>query len=261
MHGTTAASGTNGPGVPEKRRAAARRRAVRRASVAAASGALTLAILGYAAFEVAGQLGGAAGAGPRASKSAAPVTLQPAAPATVTASAPTSAATAATSPTASPVTQPAQAAQPLTVVRAQAFGPHGLADGDNALIASRVLTGTALGWQSQWYATPFFGDLKQGTGLLLDLGGSYSVTAVKVTLGGLPGAVFQVRLGQAPELTALTAAGTGAARVSGDVLALPLSVPVKARYVLLWFTRLPPDGAGHYQASVRRVAVTGHPLR
>jgi hypothetical protein len=34
--------------------------------------------------------------------------------------------------------------------------------------------------------------------------------------------------------------------------------PVHVRYLLIWFTKLPPDNAGHYQAGVYRITVQGH---
>ena len=142
-------------------------------------------------------------------------------------------------------------------VSAVAFGPHGTADGDNPQIAARVLTDPAMGWVSQWYATPSFGDLKQGTGLLLDLGRTVTVTTVTLTLGSPPGTSLELRLGAAPDLTALPVVATGTA--TRDQLSLPLASPAKARYVLLWFTRLPPDDAGTYQLFVHQVAIQGHP--
>jgi hypothetical protein len=36
-----------------------------------------------------------------------------------------------------------------------------------------------------------------------------------------------------------------------------LPVAVNARYVLLWFTALPPSGSGTYQASVYNISVLG----
>jgi hypothetical protein len=44
--------------------------------------------------------------------------------------------------------------------------------------------------------------------------------------------------------------------VSGDVR-LTATVPAEGRYVLVWFTRLPPDGHGHYQVSVYSISVNG----
>jgi hypothetical protein len=224
----------------------------RRAGLAAVLGVAALAVLGYAAFEFSGQVTAPRAASqPVSSQQAAakprgPITTQP--PAT-----PTPIAT--TVVTATP--QPTVAPQALVPVSAVAFGPHGTADGDNPQIAARVLTDPAMGWVSQWYATPSFGDLKQGTGLLLDLGRAVTVTTVTLTLGSPPGTSLELRLGAAPDLRALPVVAAGTA--ARDQLRLPLASAARARYVLLWFTRLPPDDAGTYQLFVHQVAIQGHP--
>jgi hypothetical protein len=46
---------------------------------------------------------------------------------------------------------------------------------------------------------------------------------------------------------------------AGGTVQLTLASPVRARYVLIWFTKLPPDRAGTYQVSVYRIAVQGQP--
>ena len=226
----------------------------RRAGLAAALGVVALAVLGYAAFEFSGQV-----TAPRAASS--PVSDQQAAakpPGPNTAQPPATPAPVATSAvTATPKATVTPRAQTLVPVSAMAFGPQGTADGDNPQIAARVLTDPAMGWVSQWYATPSFGDLKQGTGLLLDLGRTATVTTVTLTLGSPPGTALELRLGAAPDLTALPVVTTATA--TRDQLSLPLASPAKARYVLLWFTRLPPDDAGTYQLFVHQVAIQGHP--
>ena len=224
----------------------------RRAGLAAALGAAALAVLGYAAFEFTGQA-----TAPRTASQ--PVSGQQAAAkplkrlATHPPATPTPIATTAV--TAAP--EPTVASRTLVPVSAVAFGPHGTADGDNPQLAARVLTDPAMGWVSQWYATPSFGDLKQGTGLLLDLGRTVTVTTVTLTLGSPPGTSLELRLGAAPDLSALPVIATGMA--TRDQLNLSLASPAKARYVLLWFTRLPPDDAGTYQLFVHQVAIQGHP--
>ena len=227
----------------------------RRAGLAAALGVVALAVLGYAAFEFSGQVTAPrAASSPVSDRQAAakpPATQPPVTPATP---APVAATTAVT---ATPKATVAPRAQTLVPVSAVAFGPQGTADGDNPQIAARVLTDPAMGWVSQWYATPSFGDLKQGTGLLLDLGRTATVTTVTLTLGSPPGTALELRLGAAPDLTALPVVTTATA--TRDQLSLPLASPAKARYVLLWFTRLPPDDAGTYQLFVHQVAIQGHP--
>ena len=203
-----------------------------------------------------GNLAAAAGKQPAVSPAA-----TPAASRGITAS-----ATTATSTTPIPAATPTAAATPASVppraqtivpVSAVAFGPQGTADGDNPQNAARVLSDPAAGWLTQWYATPNFGDLKSGTGLLLDMGRTVTVTTVRLTLGGPPGASLQLRAGSVPALSALPV--VTAATNAGDLLTMSLATPAKARYVLLWFTRLPPDGAGTYQIFVHQVTVRGRP--
>ena len=40
---------------------------------------------------------------------------------------------------------------------------------------------------------------------------------------------------------------------------LELGAQVHVRYVLIWFTKLPPDAAGTYQVSVYKIIVQGQP--
>jgi len=39
---------------------------------------------------------------------------------------------------------------------------------------------------------------------------------------------------------------------------LHLSHPARGRYVLVWFTRLPSNRSGNFQAHVRHVSLHGH---
>ena len=141
------------------------------------------------------------------------------------------------------------------MVSITAFGPEGTADGDNPGLASRILdVATDQPWYSQWYLTPEFGGLRQGTGLLLDLGEIATVADVNLALGSAPGTDVQVRVGDTPSLT-LPIAATG--QGVGGTVRLTAKPHVKGRYVLIWFTRLPTIGQGHYQVSVYNVAVDG----
>jgi hypothetical protein len=136
-----------------------------------------------------------------------------------------------------------------------AFGPAGTADGDNPGLASRILdVSTDQPWYTQWYATPEFGDLRSGTGLLLTLSKTAVVRDVRLALGSAPGTDVQVRVGNSPSPDLPTVAS--ASGVDGTVR-LALTTPATGRYVLIWFTRLPPDGHGHYQVSVYNVFVDG----
>ncbi|HEY6494127.1 MAG TPA: hypothetical protein VIZ43_12685, partial [Trebonia sp.] len=142
------------------------------------------------------------------------------------------------------------------VASVAAFGPDGFADGDNPGNAQyAVARNPAAPWQSQWYATPDFGMLKHGTGLLLSLGGKVTVTSVRLDLGQFQSSDVQIRVGNGSALQNLKVAAT--ANNAGGAMKLTLSHPAAAKYLLIWFTQLPPDGLGHYQASVAHVVVSG----
>lgn len=156
---------------------------------------------------------------------------------------------------ASPVS-PAAPAAPVTEVTpatATAFGPAGTSDGDNPQGASLALSGNpATPWHTDWYKTARFGDLQRGTGLLADLGRTVTATAVTIQLGDIRGANLQLRAGTAvPDLPTVAAASD-----AGGTVRLRLAADVPVRYVLIWFTLLPPDGAGTYQADICDVTVT-----
>jgi len=155
----------------------------------------------------------------------------------------------AATPSAPPVTT-------VTPVSAAAFGPGGTAQGDNPQNARLALAGDpATPWHTSWYATPHFGNLRAGTGLLLDLGRPVTVTSAQITLGSIPGADVELRAGNVPALADLQPV----ARVTdaGSVLRLTPAGPVRARYLLIWFTLLPPDGSGTYQADISGVSLRG----
>lgn len=188
------------------------------------------------------------------------LTGAPASPATspkATASSTRPTASASSSPTASSSSS-AVATGPavtLTVANATAFGPDGTSDGDNPGMASRVLRGGGA-WDSSWYATAEFGHMQSGTGILLDMGHAVMVNSVGLVLGTAAGADVQVRLGDAADLDSMsTAANMPDAR---GTLHLPLSSPASARYVLIWFTRLPVKSPGKYQVSLYKATVDGH---
>jgi hypothetical protein len=150
----------------------------------------------------------------------------------------------------------AQHVTTLSVASVEAYGPSGLGDGDNPGNAGEAIARHAsTPWTSQWYVTPDFGMLKHGTGLLLNLGGKVTVSSVRLELPQFQGTDLQIRVGNGTTSQDLRVAAK-ANNVAG-LVKLTLRRPTAARYLLIWITQLPPDGAGHYQASVSNVVVTG----
>jgi hypothetical protein len=219
--------------------------------------ALVLVVLGFASYKFVSGLGRthpAAAASPRPSPAGGHTNLAASAqavqgrPAQASVS---SSAPAASPPAASPV--PVQALAPASVA---AFGPAGLADGDDQQGAALATGGDrARPWTSQWYATARFGNLKRGTGLLLDMGRPVTVASVRVSLVH-SGADIQLRAGSKPVKAWLPVVAR-ASNTRGTVQLRP-GAPVHVRYVLIWFTKLPPDNSGTYRAAVYRITVQGH---
>jgi hypothetical protein len=156
-----------------------------------------------------------------------------------------------------PATRPASspATRSLSVASIVAFGADGASDGDNPGIVSRINGGGAEPWYSSWYATPEFGDLKAGTGLMLDMGNPVTVSSVQLVLGSQQGADIQVRVGNTTALADLSTVAT--ATDAGGTVRLSVATRASGRYVLIWFTALPPNGQGNYQVSVYNATVDG----
>jgi Helix-turn-helix domain len=152
-------------------------------------------------------------------------------------------------------TAPSPAAAPLAITSAAAFGPAGPGQGDNPSLASLAIDSSdSTAWNTDWYATATLNG-QPGTGLLLDMGTSVTVSSVQVLLGPTAGGMVQLRAGNTPSLADLPVVAQ--ATNPGGALTLQPASPVTARYVLIWFTQLPPNNTGTYQAYVYNVSVSG----
>jgi hypothetical protein len=122
--------------------------------------------------------------------------------------------------------------------------------------------GTA--WHTQYYlGSPRFGGLKSGTGLILDMGRRVEVSSVTVTLGPVPGANVRAEVGNS-DTRAPATLGTfttiGRKRDASGRVRFTARAAVKGRFVLIWFTRLPPQAPGStgvFEAEIFGVTVRG----
>jgi len=163
---------------------------------------------------------------------------------------------ASTTPTATPTTLNAQVLKPVS---ATAFGPEGTADGDGPQQTGYAIDGSmTTNWRTDWYATSRFAALQAGTGLLIDMGHPVTIADVQVNLGSEPGADLELRAGNTAAMADLPRLASSAG--ADGTIQLKPATQTHARYILLWFTALPPDGIGTYQGRVYNVSVTGQPL-
>ena len=181
------------------------------------------------------------------------------------ATAPSQAAAPAPTPTGTPTPaagSPAPVQPPahtMAAASAAAFGANGgMGQGDDPQDARLAIDGQrGTAWHTDWYTTPRFGNLYAGTGLMVDMGRPVTVTAVRVTLGPAAGAHLQIRVGDRPTLAAMPRVARSAG--PGGVVRMALASPARGRYVLVWFTSLPPDPAGTYKAEIYGIGVKGRP--
>jgi hypothetical protein len=115
---------------------------------------------------------------------------------------------------------------------------------------------TATAWTTDWYRTAHFGGLQTGTGLLIDMGHPVTITSARIVLGMARGADLQVLTGRTPVLARMRRKAS--ASDAGGAVLLSLSRPRRARYVLIWFTRLPATSPGKFQASIYSVRLKGY---
>jgi Protein tyrosine and serine/threonine kinase len=120
-------------------------------------------------------------------------------------------------------------------------------------------------WETKSYYTyPDFGHLKDGVGLVVDLGSDKEVTGV------------EIRFGTAPTSYRLFATTPDASSYPSEIpsatdewkpfgerekATVPTATPripaIRTQYVMLWLTKVPPDGDGTYTGIVNEITVEG----
>jgi hypothetical protein len=150
---------------------------------------------------------------------------------------------------------------------ASASGFDALNPGDtgdeNTADAGNVLKPGSGGWATQqYYRSPYFGNLKKGTGLILDLGKPARVTSITVQFGSVPGANVQIKVGDSNTRSAANLASMSTVASQTDVsgsYTFVIQRPVNDRYLVIWFTKLPPmtQAGNKYMAQIFGVVIHG----
>jgi hypothetical protein len=153
----------------------------------------------------------------------------------------------------------------LTPANAHGFDALNLAsdpqneNDDEAKFAIDGNPGTA--WHTQFYlGNPVFGGLKTGTGLILDMGKAVRLSQVTVTFGPTAGANVAIELGNDNAVRASTLSTfttVASAQDVGGTFTFKTTSSTTGRYVLIWFTKLPPLGPGKFEAEIFNVVVRG----
>ena len=102
--------------------------------------------------------------------------------------------------------------------------------------------------------------LKKGSGLILDMGRPVSVSSVMIKFGRQRGADVSIEVGNhdAPAAATLSTFRTvGSADGIGGTYTITVTCPVRGRYVLVRFTKLPSAGVGRFAAGTFNIVVRG----
>ena len=159
----------------------------------------------------------------------------------------------------------AAASHILKPVSANSFDALGNDGGDEDGSAAKYALGISPGqfWHTDYYDNyPQFGNLKKGTGLILDMGEQVQLSQIVIQFGTSCCAHVEIEIGNdnspvASSLASFTPVQSSD-HVSGSTT-FNVTSKTTGRYVLIWITYLPPlaGAANEYQAQIYDVVVHG----
>ncbi|MFF3502153.1 protein kinase family protein [Streptomyces sp. NPDC003247] len=149
------------------------------------------------------------------------------------------------------------ASAPIAISGAQDFDPFGDGSEKPSDIGKAYDDSTSTYWQTDYYQGAAFGNLKEGLGIILDLGKAQRVEKVTVAFVG----ETSVQLLTAPEDADSAPTDfrdyTKVAQGTGTTVTLQPTQAVQSRYLLVWLTKLPLTEEGTYRGRVADIKVAG----
>jgi hypothetical protein len=118
-------------------------------------------------------------------------------------------------------------------------------------------------WHTQYYqGSPAFGGLKKGSGLILDMGTQVRLSQLQVQFGSVCCATVHIEIGNdntRSPATLGTFTTVASSSSAANATTFRVTNSAKGRYVLIWFTSLPPMAGsnGQYMAQIYNVTVRG----
>jgi serine/threonine-protein kinase len=139
-----------------------------------------------------------------------------------------------------PKASPSATGAPVTLAGVTGHDPQGTGGEDNADAPKATDGNSSTYWSTEHYATPQFGNLKKGVGLLLDAGHAVALTTVTVTTD-TPGYTAEIQAGGSPTGSF---APDSSPKTVGSQTTFTLAGK-SARYYVLWITNLGPSTFAH----------------
>jgi serine/threonine protein kinase len=150
--------------------------------------------------------------------------------------------------------------KPVTV---SVYNPLGSPGDDDPADAGNAIAGSAsTPWHTSYYFSPVFGNLKKGTGLILDLGRQVRLSQVVVQFGAQCCTHVDIEIGNTStssvaalnSFTVVQRSATAANSTTFD-----MTKQATGRYLLIWITDLPPmaGNPGRFETLIYHVTVHG----
>jgi len=157
---------------------------------------------------------------------------------------------------------PDSATEVLDVEAVSDFDPQGTDGGENPELARLAVDSKpATAWTtSSYFGSAQLGLLKDGVGLLLDLGQPQNVGSVSLLLQGSPTSVqvYAAPGDAARPPTALTGLDPVGEATAGDTeLTVRPKSTLTSRWVMVWLTELPSVGTDTYKGAIAEITVRG----
>jgi hypothetical protein len=134
---------------------------------------------------------------------------------------------------------------------------------ENSYLAKNLIDHNQTGWETQhYYGSSKFGNLKSGSGLILDMGKSVKVSSVQITFGSQHGADVELKVGDSDTRSAANEESMTTVASATDVSGphtFTIAKPAAGRFLVVWFTNLPPLAHAHgkYMAQVFTIIIRG----
>lgn len=145
------------------------------------------------------------------------------------------------------------AAEPLAILKVVTYDPQG-DNNENDQLTPKTYDGDPnTGWRSEQYRSDDFGGLKDGVGLIVDLGPNKKPQEVRLTVPKKVDVEVYVNADASLEGATKIGAKTDA---SGQ-LDFPVPAEVSGQYIIIWYTSLHVDENRQRRAWLNEVVVTG----
>ncbi|HSF97593.1 MAG TPA: protein kinase family protein [Ornithinibacter sp.] len=166
-----------------------------------------------------------------------------------------SASTATPSPSVSGST-PAESGgppEPLAILKVEAYDPEGDGEENNKLTPKVYDGDVTTGWFSENYRSEQFGGLKEGLGVIVDLGPNKKPQTVELVIP----VATSVEVYVGPDNRREGATKIGEKAEAQGTVKFDVPADVSGQYIVVWFTGLTSDDDGKRRAWLNEVVVTG----